>query len=175
MLKKILPLIIFMVLLVIFALGLKHDPREIQSPLIGKKAPDFTVRLFDGGTFNLAKHKGKPVIVNFWASWCVACVEEEEVLEAAYQNNKNTDVVFIGVDIQDKKEDALEYMKQHQKSYLVARDESGEVSLDYGIYGVPETFFVNRRGDIIYKHAAPLTEDVIDHYVDIIRYSKEGS
>ncbi len=175
MIKKCVPVIIFLVILVILAFGLKHDPREIQSPLIGKKAPDFTVSLFSGGKFNLAGHKGKPVIVNFWASWCVACVEEEDVLESTYQKYKNKDIVFIGVDIQDKKEDALAYMKQHPKSYLVARDEDGEVSLDYGIYGVPETFFVNRRREIIYKHAAPLTEDVFEHYIDLILHSKENS
>lgn len=166
MLKKVLGLLAIAGLFIVLAFGFKFNPREIPSPLVGKKSPVFTIPTFEGGAFSLEEQRGKPVIVNFWASWCVACVEEEEALEAVYQKYKNKGVVFVGVNIQDKREDALAYMQQHPKTYIVARDETGDVSVDYGLYGVPETFFVNQNGTIAYKHVGPLTEGALIAYIE---------
>ena len=174
MAKRIIGLLALIGLFFVLAAGFKHDPGEIPSPLVGKKAPVFIIPTFNGDAFSLEAQRGKPVVVNFWASWCVACVEEEEALEAIYQNYKDKGVVFVGVNIQDKKEDALAYMQRHLKTYIVARDETGDVSVDYGLYGVPETFFVDQNGTIAYKHVGPLTEGALIAYIEKMLRGEEG-
>jgi len=140
----------------LLAYGFTKDPRYIQSPLVAKHAPSFTLALFDGGTLTLKDLQGKAVLLNFWASWCVPCRAEARTLEGAWQKYKDRDVVFLGVNIQDKEEDARNFLKEFGITYLNVRDSSGKIAVDYGVWGIPETFFLDRQGRITYKHVGEL-------------------
>jgi cytochrome c biogenesis protein CcmG/thiol:disulfide interchange protein DsbE len=140
----------------LFAWGLTRDARFIPSPLLNQKAPPLELELFNGGRFSLADHQGHVVVVNFWASWCTGCEEEAAVLEAGWRTFRPYGVVFLGVNIQDKREDALEFIRRHGKSYPNGPDPEGTITIDYGVYGVPETFFIDRQGRVAHKHFGPL-------------------
>src|SRR5947208_1433715 len=135
----------------LLAYGFTRDARYIQSPLVARQAPSFTLTLFDGKVVRLADFRGKAVLVNFWASWCVPCRAEARALESAWQKYKDRGVVFLGVNIQDKEEDARAFMKEFGITYLNGRDASGKIVVDYGVWGIPETFFVDAQGRITYS------------------------
>lgn len=145
----------------LLAYGFTRDPRFIQSPLIGRQAPDFTLTLFDGGTLNLKDLRGKAVLVNFWASWCPPCRVEAPALQAAWERYQDKDVVFLGVNIQDKEKDARAFIKEFGITYPNGRDPSRRVSIDYGTWGIPETFFLDRGGRITYKHVGAVSQGII--------------
>jgi cytochrome c biogenesis protein CcmG/thiol:disulfide interchange protein DsbE len=145
----------------LLAYGFTRDPRYIQSPLIGRLAPDFTLTLFDGGTISLEDLRGKAVLLNFWASWCPPCRVEAPALQAAWERYKDKEVVFLGVNIQDKEKDARAFIKEFGITYLNGRDPSGRVSLDYGTWGIPETFFIDREGRITYKQVGAVEQGII--------------
>jgi cytochrome c biogenesis protein CcmG/thiol:disulfide interchange protein DsbE len=136
----------------ILAYGFTRDPREIPSPLIGKRAPDFTLTLFDGRSLGLQELRGKVVFLNFWASWCPPCRAEARTLEAAWQKYKDQDVVFVGIAIQDTEEDARAFLREFGITYPNGRDPTGKIAIDYGVWGIPETFIVDGQGRITYKH-----------------------
>jgi cytochrome c biogenesis protein CcmG, thiol:disulfide interchange protein DsbE len=145
----------------LLAYGFTRDARYIQSPLVAMQAPSFTLTLFDGKTIRLADFRGKAVLINFWASWCVPCRAEARALEDAWQKYKDRGVVFIGVNIQDREEDAHAFMKEFGISYLNGRDASGKIAVDYGVWGIPETFFIDPQGRITYKHAGELKVPIV--------------
>lgn len=140
----------------LLAYGFTRDPRFIRSPLIGRQAPSFTLTLFDGKTINLDDLRGKVVFLNFWASWCVPCRAEAKSLEAAWKSYKDRDVIFLGVNIQDKEEDARAFIQEFEITYMNGRDDAGKIAIDYGVWGIPETFFIDRQGRITYKHVGGL-------------------
>jgi len=109
----------------------------------------------------LKELNGKAVLLNFWASWCVPCRAEARALESAWQKYKDREVVFIGVNIQDKEEDARAFMKEFGVTYLNGLDSSGKIAIDYGVWGIPETFFIDPQGRITYKHAGELRTPII--------------
>jgi cytochrome c biogenesis protein CcmG, thiol:disulfide interchange protein DsbE len=150
------------------AFGLRlYDRFSLHSvPLLAKHAPSFTLTLFDGGTLTLKDLQGKAVLLNFWASWCVPCRAEALALESAWQKYKNRGVVFLGVNIQDKDEDARAFMKEFGITYLNGRDASGKIAVDYGVWGIPETFFIDAQGMITYKHAGELKAPIIGAKLD---------
>ena len=150
----------------LLAYGFTRDSRYIQSPLVASKAPSFTLTLFDGKVIRLADFRGKAALVNFWASWCIPCRAEAVALENAWQKYKERGVVFIGVNIQDKEEDARAFMKEFGITYLNGRDESGKIAIDYGVWGIPETFFIDQEGKITYKHAGELKAPIIGAKLD---------
>lgn len=150
----------------LLAYGFTRDARYIQSPLVARQAPSFTLTLFDGKVVRLADFRGKAVLVNFWASWCVPCRAEARALESAWQKYKDRGVVFLGVNIQDKEEDARAFMKEFGITYLNGRDASGKIVVDYGVWGIPETFFVDAQGRITYKHAGELKTPTITSKLD---------
>ena len=113
---------------------------------ISKPAIDFTLPLFTGGDVTLSKLKGKPVVINFWASWCVPCREEAQAIEKTWRAYKDKGVIFIGVDIQDKEANALEFIKEFNLTYPNGPDIGGKITIDYGVAGIPVTFFVDREG-----------------------------
>jgi cytochrome c biogenesis protein CcmG/thiol:disulfide interchange protein DsbE len=129
--------------------------------LVAKPAPSFASTLFDGAALNSKDLLGKTVLVNFWASWCVPCRAEAWALEAAWQNYKHRDVVFLGVNIQDKEEAARSFLKEYGITYLNGPASTGKITIDYGVWGIPETFFLGRHGRITYKHAGELRVPVI--------------
>ena len=149
----------------LLAYGFTRDSRSIQSPLIAKQAPSFKLALFSRGTLTLKDLPGKAVLINFWASWCVPCRAEAKTLEAAWQKYKDRGVVFLGIDIPDKEEDARAFMKEFGITYF------------YGVWGIPETFFIDAQGRITYKHAGEIrAETVIAKLDDALRgiVSSEG-
>ena len=143
--------------------GLFVNVQKVPSALVGKSAATFEVPsiVVGGEKINLAAFKGKPVILNFWASWCTSCREESEMLEVFWQLWKDKGIQVIGIAVQDTPDAAREFAQKAGKTFLIGIDETGKVGLDYGVYGVPETFFIDASGVIRYKEAGPLTRDVL--------------
>ncbi|MGH7353699.1 MAG: TlpA family protein disulfide reductase [Candidatus Rokuibacteriota bacterium] len=153
--------------LALLALGFRMNPRDIPSPLVGRPAPALALTTFDGKPVSLEAERGKVVVVNFWASWCYpACYEEAPVLERGWRAYRDRGVVVLGVDIQDKDEAARKFIGDFSLTFPNARDLTGKVSVDWGVYGVPETFFVDRAGRIRVKHVGAVTEEVFRATVD---------
>ena len=150
----------------LLAYGFTRDARYIRSPLIAKRAPSFTLTLFDGKVIRLEDFRGKVVFLNFWASWCVPCRAEAKTLEAAWQKYKDRRIVFLGIDIQDKEEDARAFMKEFGITYLNGRDASGKIAIDYGVWGIPETFFIDRSGGVTYKQVGEIGAQTITVKMD---------
>src|SRR4029077_1893254 len=136
----------------LLAYGFRRDSRYIVSPLIAKPATPFTVTLFDGRKLTLDDLRGKAVFINFWASWCVPCREEARDLEAAWQQVKDKNMVFLGVALQDTEKDSRAFLQEFNVSYPNGRDETGKIAVDYGVWGIPESFFIDPQGRITYKH-----------------------
>ena len=155
--KKLSLLLSIIPLLLLLAYGFKTNPREVPSPLVGRQAPAFALSMFDGSRNSLEALRGKVVILNFWASWCFpACYEEAPHLEAAWQTYRDRGVMVIGVDIQDRDTEAKAFIERLTLSFPNGPDPQGKISIDYGIYGVPETFFIRKDGTIHYKHVGAL-------------------
>ena len=152
---------VILLLLGVLAYGFRYDPRYISSPLLGRPAPPFSLTLFDGTPLRLQDLRGKVVFINFWASWCQPCRAEAEDLETTWQKVRDTDVVFLGINIQDVDSDARAFLKEFHTTYSNGRDASGKIAVDYGVWGIPETFFVDRDGRITYKHICALEPALI--------------
>ncbi len=156
-------------LILLLAYGFRTDPRAIPSPLVEKAAPAFELTIYDGDPVSLARLKGKPVLLNFWASWCYpACYEEAPLLEATWKKYKDQGLIMVGVDIQDKEANAREFLTRFGYTFPNGPDPGSKISIDYGVYGVPETFFIDRKGRIVYKHVGGLTPEVIEEQVQAI-------
>lgn len=148
--------------LALLAYGFRTDPRAIPSPLVGRPASAFSLTTFDGAPITLAGLRGKVVVLNFWASWCnPACYDEAPVLERAWRTYRDRGVVVVGIDMQDTPEAARAFIQRFELSFLNAPDPHGKLAVEYGVYGVPETFFVARDGTIRAKHVGALTDDVV--------------
>src|SRR5258706_5901308 len=160
--KRFLPLGIFLVLAVFLAAGLGLNPREVPSPLIDKAARAFRLaQLQDPGkTLGTEDLKGKVWILNVWASWCVACLEEHPIL---VEFSKRNVLPIYGLNYKDKREDALQWLGKHGNPYaLSTEDGDGRVGIDYGVYGVPETYVIDRHGINRYQRICPATVQIID-------------
>ncbi len=157
----LIPLAAFLALATILAVGLKRDPREVPSPLIGKPAPGFALPRLDdpSKTIRLEDLRGKVWILNVWASWCVACrVEHPLLMEFA----KKGLAPLYGLDYKDERADATAWLARFGNPYDASLvDADGRVGIDFGVYGVPETFVIDRDGIIRLKHIGPLTPDVL--------------
>ena len=163
--KFLLPLLLFIVLVVFLAIGLNRDPQEVPSPLINKPAPAFEIpQLSDANqSFSPASMKGQVWILNVWASWCVACREEHPVL---VELAKSKAAPIIGLDYKDKREDALAMLAMQGNPYLLsAFDSNGRVGIDYGVYGVPETYVIDKVGTIRFKHIGPITMNILNQKI----------
>jgi cytochrome c biogenesis protein CcmG, thiol:disulfide interchange protein DsbE len=159
--KFLIPLGIFVVLVIFLGRGLSLDPKEIPSPLIDKPAPVFSLSQLDKpaqmiGTEQL---RGQVWILNVWASWCVACRDEHPVL---VEFSKTGAVPIYGLNYKDKREPALNWLQQLGNPYTASIfDEKGRVGIDFGVYGVPETFVIDKQGVIRYKKTGPVTQETI--------------
>ena len=163
--KWLIPLSVVPVVLLL-AYGFRTNPREIPSPLVGRPAAPFALRSFDGMPVTLESLKGRVVVLNFWASWCYpACYEEAPALERAWRAYRDRGVAVIGVAIvgiaiQDKEEASRRFISDFSLSFPNAPDPDGKVSVDYGVHGVPETFFIDRTGRIRLKRAGAISDEL---------------
>ena len=139
------------------------DPAALRP---GRVASDFTVALFDSGTFTLSEQRGKVVLVNFWASWCPPCREEAPVLERAWQKYKDKGFILVGVDIWDNDKDARSFLQEFRISYPNGPDNNGEIAIEYGLTGVPESWFLNKDGRLVRRWVGPLTDQQITAFIE---------
>ncbi len=171
--RFVLPLAVFAGLVLLLWKGLDLDPQKLPSTLIDKPAPEFTLDRLDdpGAKFSPRDMADKVWLLNVWASWCVACRQEHPVITSL---SKGVDVV--GLNYKDKRGDARNWLTEWGDPYLMsAFDGSGDVGIDYGVYGVPETFVIDRTGYIRYKHVGPISEtDALEVLLPVIRQLREG-
>jgi cytochrome c biogenesis protein CcmG, thiol:disulfide interchange protein DsbE len=158
--RYLIPLVLFLGLVVFLAIGLGRDPHEVPSPLINKPAPTFQLpQLKDPSkSFSAQDMRGKVWLLNVWASWCVACREEHSML---LEVSSSGAVPIYGLNYKDKREDAISWLNELGDPYtLSVSDLDGRVGIDYGVYGAPETFLIDRDGMIRFKRVGPITPDV---------------
>lgn len=155
------PLAIFVVVVGFLAIGLRLNPRELPSPLVGKPAPAFDLPTLHAADqrVSTADLRGKVWLLNVWASWCTACLVEHPVLvDLARQGT----VPLYGLNYKDKGANAMRWLQQHGNPYVVSVvDADGVVGIDWGVYGVPETFVIDKQGVIRHKHVGPVTPDAL--------------
>lgn len=153
----------------ILSYGLMLDQKKVPPANIGKPAQAFHVAWVQGqehlptapgASFDLAALKGKPVVLNFWASWCVSCREEARELEKFWQAHKS-DVLVVGIAIQDEQEAAKKFAAYFGKTYILGLDEDGKAAIDYGVSGVPETFLIDKDGVIRHKEIGPVSSAML--------------
>lgn len=165
MMRFILPLILFLVLAAFLYVGLGLNPREVPSPLIGKAAPLFTLQQLHepDKKFSAKDMLGKVWLLNVWSSWCVSCREEHPVL---VELSKQHIVPIYGLDYKDRKEDAEAWLQRGGDPYdLSVMDTDGRVGIDYGVYGVPETYVIDKQGIIQYKEIGPVTPEKLQNKI----------
>ena len=164
--RYLVPMGILLVLLYFLRAGLSLNPREVPSPLIGKPAPAFSLARLDQPEVRIAKEdlRGKVWILNVWASWCVACRQEHPLL-VAY--SKQAQVPIYGLNYKDEPAAGLKWLADFGNPYTASlADRDGRVGIDFGVYGVPETFVIDGKGVIRYKHIGPLTPEVLRDTID---------
>lgn len=147
--------------LALLAYGFTREPRYLDSPIIGRPAPGFALRLFDGQAIALDDLRGKVVFVNFWASWCPPCRAEAPMLEATWQQLREQGVVFLGVNTQDEEPRARAFLREFGISFPNGRDPDGRIAIDYGVWGLPEAFIIDPSGRITYKHVGTLVQPLL--------------
>ena len=157
----IIGLLIIAAVVTILFVGLGKDPQAIASPLIGRPAPGFALKAVGTGeTIDLAQYRGKPVILNFWATWCHPCWDEHPVLTQTSQVLGNQ-VQFVGVVFQDEESKIKNFLQQRGWAYPTLVDDRGKTAIAYGIGGVPETFFLDKNGKIVAKFDGPMSSEIL--------------
>lgn len=158
-------------LLFLLSKGLYLNPNKTSSPIVGQNARDFHLNILQGSELllghktdyvNLSELKGSPLILNFWASWCSTCAGEASILESFWKKHGGDKMRVIGIAVHDKKDDVLSFLKTAGKTFAIAIDEEGKISLNYGVTGVPETVFINAQGVVIHKEVGPLTTALLE-------------
>lgn len=155
--------------------GFGRDPHAVPFMLTGKPAPEFKLEQWSAGSETaaagpertLASFAGKPVVLNFWSSWCVPCKVEHPVLEWGHQRYGDR-VSFVGVVYQDTRENVGEFLRKQPSPYTQLFDGGGRAAVDYGLAGVPETYFITKDGRIAYKHVGPLRRDELAFRVEAL-------
>ena len=159
------PLGIFILLVGFLAVGLRLNPREVPSPLVGKPAPAFELPVLqqEGKRFVPADMRGKVWLLNVWASWCASCRDEHPLL---VELSRKGVLPLLGLNYKDRGEDALRWLKQFGDPYqLSVVDADGRIGIDYGVYGVPETYLIDAEGVIRYKQIGPLTAAILEQKI----------
>jgi len=174
--KYALPLIVFLVIAGFLAIGLRLDPREVPSPFIGKPAPPFTLPQLHkpDATISPADMKGQVWLLNVWASWCTSCRAEHEVVTRVAATGE---VPIIGLNYKDERNAALGWLRRLGDPYKAsAVDAQGDVGIDWGVYGVPETFVIDQQGVVRHKHIGPITDkSVSETILPLVRKLKAAS
>ena len=158
--RFLIPLGIFIVLVIFLGIGLKLDPREVPSPLIGKPAPDFRLALLSDPAKQLSPTdlRGKVWLFNVWASWCASCRQEHDLL---LNLSRQGSVPIYGMDYKDQPGDAQAVLNRYGNPYVeTVVDLDGRTGINYGVYGVPETYLIDKQGIVRLKHIGPINPDV---------------
>jgi len=176
MIGRLLPVIIFLALGILLAVGLKIADKktDIPSPLVGREMPKFTLPVLgqEETIINSDELLGEPMLINFWASWCVTCRVEHPVIEELAAMGA---LKIIGLNFRDESPDALAWLQQFGNPYsLIIHDYSGRTSIDFGVYAAPESFLVDENGVIVFKQLGALTPQVIEEEI-LPRIGKQGS
>ena len=129
--------------------------------MVNRPAPDFILTTFKENTISLENLRGKPVVINFWASWCPPCRIEAALIERTWRAYKNRGLIFLGVNIQDREEDALNYIREFDITYPNGPDPTGEISIDYGVSGLPVTFFISSKGEVVRRWVGAIEKRVL--------------
>jgi len=156
-----LPLVGFGVLAAFLGVGLTLNPREVPSPLIGKPAPAFSLQTLaePQKQFSVEDAKGKVWLLNVWASWCTPCLEEHPIIEVLSKKG----IPVYGLNYKDKEAAATAWLRRHGDPYILSVvDPTGRVGIDYGVYGTPETYLIDKQGVIRFKHVGPLNPQVVE-------------
>ena len=159
------PLAVFVLMVASLGYGLKLDPKKVPSPLIDKPAPEFSLAMLGDPSRQLATAdmRGQVWVLNVWASWCVSCRAEHEVITKLAARNL---VTVIGLNYKDEPDDAARWLKQFGNPYAASvMDQDGRVGIDWGVYGVPETFVIGADGMIKYKHIGPVTHESLEQKI----------
>jgi cytochrome c biogenesis protein CcmG, thiol:disulfide interchange protein DsbE len=160
--RFLIPLAIFLVLAIFLGIGLNLNPREVPSPLIDKPAPAFQLAQLEDSavTFSPRDMHGKVWVFNVWASWCLPCLEEHPLLVDLAKRDL---VPIVGLNYKDQRDAALKWLARHGNPYTASVvDPEGRIGIDYGVYGVPETYVIDRNGIIRYKRVGPVTAEVLE-------------
>lgn len=145
--------------------GLTRDAKLVPSPLPGKEAPGFALQTLRGDTLRLSDLQGQVVLLNFWASWCLACLGEHQLLVEADRRWRDQGLRVVGVVYQDTRDNALQWLRQRGGEWPNGLDRHSRTAIAYGLFGVPETFFIDRQGRIAYKQIGPVTPEVLDTWI----------
>ncbi len=155
---------IILPLLVLLAVSFRFDPRAVPSVLAGRPAPACDLRTLEGEATSLAALRGKPVVLNFWSTWCVPCVAEHALLQQAARS-WGSRVQFVGVVYQDEPEAARTYLARHGSAYLQVLDDGSRCAIDFGVAGVPETFFIDAAGVVTHKQVGPVDAGLLRRHL----------
>lgn len=143
----------------------KESPSQSPPPA-KESAANFTLALLDGKSFQFSDHKGKPVLINFFASWCLPCREEMPLLVKTAHEYGPKGVVFLGIAIDDTEEKMKEFMVRYDVDFPVGLDKTTEIQKSYGLYGIPTTYFIDKQGVVNYFHSGAVTEELLQHELD---------
>jgi len=151
--------------ILLLSFGLRRDPRAIQSTLPGQPAPEFALVSLDGDSVSLASLRGEVVLLNFWATWCLPCIQEHPVLVEAEREYGPQGLRIVGVLYDDSPENARRWMESRGGEWVNLLDPGSRTAIDYGLHGVPETVFIARDGRVAYKHIGPVTRELLAEWV----------
>ena len=171
--KYLAPLIAFLAIALLLGVGLTLDPRNLPSALINKPAPTFNLELLANPNETISPNdlKGKRWMLNVWASWCVGCRVEHPILN---EIANNTDIYMVGLNYKDDPSDARQWLADRGDPYdKIPMDIAGNAGIDWGVYGVPETFVIDEDGIVIYKHTGPLDASSVEEILSLFSTVKE--
>ena len=157
-------------LVVVLVLAFRRAPQDLRTGTVGKPAAAFTLQRLDGDDkMVIDAPRGRVTVINFFASWCIPCKEENPALVRVYERYRASDVVFIGVLYQDSRENGLKYIRDNGVTWLTGSDDDGRVAFSYGVFGIPETYFIGADGIIAGRHIGPIDETTLVNGIDTLR------
>lgn len=163
-------LLLLVAVTAVLGLSFRRDPHDIKTGTVGHPAPAFDLERLDGtGQLSLAHYQGTVVVLNFWASWCIPCKEENPALAAAYERYRTSDATLIGIVYQDSPEAARAYTERMGNTWPSVLDLDGRTAIAYGVFGIPETFFIGPDGVIAGRHIGPIDERTLINGIEALR------
>jgi cytochrome c biogenesis protein CcmG, thiol:disulfide interchange protein DsbE len=157
-------------LVVVLVLAFRRAPQDLRTGTVGRPAAAFALQKLDGtDKMVIDAPSGRVTVINFFASWCIPCKEENPVLVRVYERYRASDVVFIGVLYQDSRENGLKYVQDNGVTWLTGSDDDGRVAFSYGVFGIPETYFIGTDGIIAGRHIGPIDETTLVNGIETLR------